>query len=603
MKRHVVLRTIGLIGLYAAVFVALVLIQYVRRTAFTLNLGSMVISGNYRDAGANKKQAKEEPYLTEGRLSVFFGGMEFRLAEEDGFSVIKTNGTKNPLSGLSFTLLDNAVQVALSDGSTLLFKTFYANGVETLSIQASLEGASQDIRLPFRPLRSSHIITGEQNRYLVSAGGKNYVFTGSSVDYQNKLISLKKGMAIAAYGMVPEKKGFNPSDLVIASALDAQAYTAAINRWLVQASANWERNMAGSPDEDTVLAYVSQAARKGNYRSATGTTPVVFLEGSQRTYRSSAFFGRLDIALRGLVSADREYLGRLSRMINEKSLDILAEPDLVRNLSIRGSKALVDDLMNMVKTMDPSTMSPATALGVIENFISWKKYRGSDENPFERLKEQALFVVSGTLKSSSDGLVLAFPVVQGDLAYTIRLGNALVAYGSGAGLADWTALGRTLILSVLSLADSNGSVPALVDLSKDNKTFVATGETRIPASRMYSQITGDLYYPRIEQIAVPGYPGLWAWTGAGALSATFDGSVLDITVPFYEGETHYMMIKGVKPFRKIQLYSIDFRTDPRFERYDSSGWAYSESEQTLLLKMKHRAPEEHIRIFYQTAEQ
>jgi hypothetical protein len=64
-----------------------------------------------------------------------------------------------------------------------------------------------------------------------------------------------------------------------------------------------------------------------------------------------------------------------------------------------------------------------------------------------------------------------------------------------------------------------------------------------------------------------------------------------------------MMIKGVKPFKKIQLYNIDFRTDPRFERYDSSGWAYSESEQTLLLKMKHRAKEEHIRIFYQLSEQ
>ncbi len=603
MKRHVVLRTVGLIGLYVGVFVALVLIQYVRKTAFTLNLGSMVISGNYWDAGAIKKQAKEEPYLTEGRFSVFFGGMEFRLAEEDGFSVIKNNGTRNQLSGRSFTLLDNAVQVTLSDGSALLFKTFYANGVETLSIQANLEGASQEIQLPFRPLRSSHIISGEQNRYVVSSGGKNYLFTGSSVDYQNKLISLKKGMAMAAYGMVPEKKGFNPADLVLAGALDVQAYSAAINRWQAQASASWERSMAGSPDEDTVLAYVSQAARKGNYRSATGTTPAVFLDGNQRTYRASAFFGRLDVALRGLVSADREYLGRLSRMINEKNQDILAEPDLLRNLSIRGSKALVDDLMNMVKTMDPGTISPTTAPGVIENFINWKKYRGSEENPFERLKEQALFVLSGTLKTSADGFVLAFPAAQGDLAYTIRLGNAFVLYGTTTGLADWAGLGRSLMLSVLSLADSSGSVPALVDLSKESKAFVPAGETKIPASRIYSLITGDLYYPRIEQIAVPAYAGLWAWTGAGALSATYDGSILDITVPFFEGETHYMMIRGIKPFRKIQLYSIDFRTDPRFERYDSSGWAYSESEQTLLLKMKHRAKEEHIRIFYQTEEQ
>jgi hypothetical protein len=43
---------------------------------------------------------------------------------------------------------------------------------------------------------------------------------------------------------------------------------------------------------------------------------------------------------------------------------------------------------------------------------------------------------------------------------------------------------------------------------------------------------------------------------------------------------------------------MDYRTDPQFERYDSSGWSYSSAEQTLLLKMKHREETEHIRIFY-----
>lgn len=603
MKRHVVLRTIGLFGLYVAVFIALVLIQYVRKTAFTLNLGSMVVSSNYLDVNEIKKQAKDEPVQVSGRFSVFFGGMEFRLAEDEGFTALTTKGSRIPLSARAFSVLDTGVRLELADGSSLIFKTFFANGVETLSIQAVLDASAQEIRLPFRPLRSSHITVDEKNRYMVSAGGKNYSFSGSAIDFQNKFISLKGNMALASYGQIPEKKGFNPGDLVLASALDDQAYTGAINRWLAQAGSSWERSMAGSPDESTVLAYVSQAARKGNYRSATGTTPAAFLEGSQRTYRSSAFFGRLDEALRGLASTDREYLGRLSRMINEKTLDILAEPDLIRTLSVRGSKTLVDELVNLVKALDPSTLTPATAVGVIEDTVLWKKYRGSDENPFERLKDQALFVIAGTLKPSSEGKVLAFPSGQGDLLYTLRLGNALLQYGSSAGLADWIGLGKTLILSALDLSDTNGSLPAFADLSADKASFVPVGEGRIASARIYPQVTGYLYYPRVEDLSQSGYAGLWAWTAAGPLSATYDGSVLDITVPFFEGETHYMMIKGVKPFKKIQLYNIDFRTDPRFERYDSSGWAYSESEQTLLLKMKHRAKEEHIRIFYQVLEQ
>jgi hypothetical protein len=85
------------------------------------------------------------------------------------------------------------------------------------------------------------------------------------------------------------------------------------------------------------------------------------------------------------------------------------------------------------------------------------------------------------------------------------------------------------------------------------------------------------------------------------VSASLGDDILDIAVSFPAGETHYMIIRGVRPFVKIQLYNMDFRTDPQFERYDSSGWSYNAQEQTLLLKMKHRTTVEHIRIFYRAA--
>jgi hypothetical protein len=73
---------------------------------------------------------------------------------------------------------------------------------------------------------------------------------------------------------------------------------------------------------------------------------------------------------------------------------------------------------------------------------------------------------------------------------------------------------------------------------------------------------------------------------------------MDIAVTFPAGETHYMIVRGIRAFNKIQLYNMDYRTDPQFERYDSSGWSYNAQEQTLILKMKHRATVEHIRIVY-----
>jgi hypothetical protein len=43
---------------------------------------------------------------------------------------------------------------------------------------------------------------------------------------------------------------------------------------------------------------------------------------------------------------------------------------------------------------------------------------------------------------------------------------------------------------------------------------------------------------------------------------------------------------------------MDYRTDPEFEQYDSSGWVYSAQEQILVLKMKHRSTVEYIKVHY-----
>ena len=58
-----------------------------------------------------------------------------------------------------------------------------------------------------------------------------------------------------------------------------------------------------------------------------------------------------------------------------------------------------------------------------------------------------------------------------------------------------------------------------------------------------------------------------------------------------------MIIRGIRPFYRIQVYGIDFRSDPRFEIYNSSGYVYDERTRTLLLKIKHKKDDEDIVLF------
>jgi len=564
MKERWFPRLVGLFGLYILVLTVLVVVQFTRRTAFTLTVASMAVSGNYRDPGLPKNDAPGGEQAISGDTSVFFGGMEFLLAESRG------------LAPEAMTSGEGLVRFRLGDGAVLEFRTLFSGGSELLQIQANFGPKSAPLELPFRPLRSSRIESAGKNAFILASADKRYTFTRSRLDLENRTIIFNAASNSAFYGAVPAKKVFSPAEYALAEAADAQTYERELVRWRRSAFSRWERAMAENPGEEIVVSYIAESGRAGNYRSAVATTPAAFLNGPSRGYRSAVYFGALDAALRSLSAAEREHLGRLSRLANERSVDLIAEPHAVAFLAVRGSNALIGDIAALLKALDPSALTTAAAAGILEGWLDWKQYRGGEANPFDALVDQARFVVSGAIRKTEAGNPYVDSGPPVDPALTLRVGTALAAYASAAKLADWEVLGRSLVLSALKAAEQDADASAV----------------------LFQLLQAGAYAPRAVALAAENSTGLWAWTGAVAATAKQADGMLDIAVDFPVGETHYLLVRGVKPFVRLQLYDIDFRTDPRFERYDSSGWAYSASEQTLLVKMKHRSPTEHVRIYF-----
>ena len=80
-------------------------------------------------------------------------------------------------------------------------------------------------------------------------------------------------------------------------------------------------------------------------------------------------------------------------------------------------------------------------------------------------------------------------------------------------------------------------------------------------SNLYPVIAYDnLFYPHLEKVSDDGGSTVWAWT-----------------------------------------YDMSFRTDPRFETYNSSGYVYKKNTETLLLKSRHKSQLEKIRLVYRVA--
>jgi hypothetical protein len=407
------------------------------------------------------------------------------------------------------------------------------------------------------------------------------------------LLLLRPAGTEISYGVFPERKVFHPEDYTLAAALTRDSFDKALLHWRDQSYALWT---AAPIDEDLAIAYGSEALRQGTYKAVIAAVSPAL--ASQGGYGPSVYFGRLSGALRSISQAEGERYSRLSRLVNEKSTDFFLESHGLEGFVLRGAASLIDGAGALARSLDPAALDAGWISGILEGFTDWARYRPGRENPFGEPAAGVLALIAGDLWQSPGGdRVLFFHERRAETEFNLRLGKALTAWAESAGDDSWAAVGRSVILSALASQDAAGTLPGALYLSASGEFTEVPEVPRIGSARVWRLLEPGDYYPHAEAFSA-GRNGFWIWTAAAGVSVSEEGADLNIAVSFPVGESHYMLIRGIRPFVKIQLHGIDFRSDAQFERYDSSGWTYSTAEQTLLLKLKHRSSQEHIRIVY-----
>jgi len=599
--------------LYFGLFVVLVLVQFTKRGGFTQRVGSFVVTGQYRLPGENDPPLDSNEYLLDGDSHVFFGGMDFGMikgTDEHSLYLTQKDGTIERILPERMVISADSARFAFPGGTELEFTAQYTGGSLEMQISGVFSDDITAIALPFNPLRKTAIQEGGDGQFTVSSDGVNYSFSHSSMDSQNKLLLISAEGGRVSYHAIPNQKTFSPGDFILPQAQTAQAYNNTLTRWRDQNFSLWNRTISDQNNEDLVIAFEAEALVRGTYKAAVTAVSPAFLQGSSRTYESSVYLGGLDQAYRSLVSKEREKIARLSRQINEKSLDFLKEPRVFKYFAVRGYNNFIDAGADLVRNIDPASLALDITPGILEGFVDWNTYRPNTGNPFERLVDQACFVISGSLRKTAnasgadaDGAgerVFSFNGNQGDTEFNIRLGKALLVYAETVQNDSWAGIGRSLILSALSMGDASGLVKDGLLLSGTGEITENSAQSGLTTARLYRILNPVTSYPRALAIGTAAN-SIWAWTAAQTLSAAQQNDIMDITVRFPAGETHYMIIRGIKPFARIQLYGMDFRSDAQFERYDSSGWVYYAPDQILVLKMKHHTAEEHIKIIFKEA--
>jgi len=651
MKKSVFRRFIKLSFVYAAAVFLLAVIQFRARDGFDRNIGSLVVTGKYKngsgernvradgaesrsyeeisaaedaDNGANdadsgtdeetgaadgEEIAADEEYIDiEEEVNLFFQGLEFPLgAKEDGggkLAVISNDGIRSLPVPVKMKIADGSARFILSDGEELLFYTRDAAGEDSLLISANFADDTTFLELPYRLTRNARVDEGNNADFAVVLNKKTYTFDSQAVDNERGVITLSRKNPVVTYRIVPaENDSFNLSDFIISGMTERRSFNSSVYQWCAQAMAEWEKSAGSSADEDVIIAYIAESARLKNYSRALSKVPPEFYGSDSRTFRSAPYTGRLEFALQSLAAYEKRRKDEIKALIAGNPGGLLNDIDTFKYLVQRGENSLFEQALAYVKTLGADSVEIEQVPGILAGWWVFNTWRPKQDNPFGVLSEKALAIVSGGLKKDmEDGRVFFARNGNVDVLYNLMLGIALQNFGEAYAGREWAAIGRSIIFSVLGFADNAGSVcGALVfpgDGSPKTGSFrEAEGTARIKAGEIYGILQPSDYYPHATG-ASSVMLGVWVWTASPRVGASYMNNVLELNITFTPGESHYMIIRGIRPFSKIQMRGMDYRTDPKYESYNSPGWAYSQEEQSLMVKLAHRTEVETIKIFF-----
>ena len=608
MKKRILPRLSLALFVSLMAFVLLSAMQFARYGTFSKQVGAMTITGRYFNGQASDAGASRPGWIRlDGGASVLFGGLEFRLASapgmDGGFSFVDAGNMRHQIVPEYVSISGGEAVFSLPSGLVLSFSSQIPEGLDAmpeLRISGTFQEGISAIDIPFRPRRSSIIWDNARGILGINYEGIRYRFSRHSQELTEGRLALLASTPTVFYRVIPDVIVNEPADFVIPGMESSQSLSQELAAWTDRNFDLWGRNMPPNVGQDRVISLSAEGLRRGTYGATVSLIPAAFGQSPNRTWESSVFqFDRRvgvwaqEVALVG--TQEREKIGLVGELLARRDYGTLfAKNRLIEFLAVRGHNDVIDSYISSVWAIDPHTVTLESSAGVLESYMDMSRRRAGADNPFEPLAARARQIVADGLRQNGYQVLVFSPNGQADVKLNMRLGNVLSAWGEHAGDDDWAWLGRSLVFSVISLADGTGSVPAFLT-SGMNGNLTASTE-RLDTASLFRILDGNDFLPRAK---TTGVSGVWAWSAARSVNATQTSNFMDVYVDFPVGQAHYVMLRNVRPFVQLQMHGQNTPGNPSFEdNYGVSGWYYFAEEQALVLKLQHRTNVERVRVLF-----
>ena len=573
MNFRILKKALGLLIVDIVIIIGIFVLQFRTDSTIIKKIGNLQITLEALD-----EQNGVISYKNKARIS--YNGINFFFDEQNPVS-IKKDGAD---SGVQLKNVEQTEALSITLNFTEDVKVTFELASEdpnsSLAILTDLPEGIANFSMPYSYSSNMNVQKVEKDS-VVFAGKRNaWELSGHAV--RAGYFDFTPRNYVATYSVYDANQKFTFDSIVnepIANAAEFTKTVAQLKRNLITAfeTNNVETNIT----EQVAVSYVAAQAENGSFTRAVENVPDSIKKSRQRTYLSAPYFNTLEDMNVSLEKAMKDYERRISDSADKGTFDLFTVHKIADFIYLNQQQKVVSKLLSNAAGADAENLTIAQISGILQVYADLVQLSSPYASILEPVLDAGIERITDACKFEGNILTISENDTFLSVNQAVETGIALLRYGKATGNETLEKAGYAIVNSYLSESSSF-----------DLRTL----------SNLYPVVAYDnVFYPHFEKIYEVDGKSVWAWTCAKSIKLDYNKEEYNFTIDFPEGDTHYVILKGIPQFNTIYIYDMAFRTDPRFETYNSSGYVYKKPSETLLLKSRHKTEYEKVRLVYREA--
>lgn len=562
----------GLIIFLADIFIIIGIFVLQFRTDSTIieKIGGLQVT-------LEKQENPENDVFLKNNMVVTYNGLNFFSDDQNSIKMLPAGKSKpQNLTLKNWSKRDDkGISLYFSDDVTLMFDLGDDEENAPLTVGISMPAEVETVFVPFNFAYNMKVQKDDGNRVVLNGKKNSWNFSTNQVE--KGYIKFNGSEYTAHYALYTEEKKFSFDTITELALADETMYKNTVSTLTNNLISSFKNVISENNfTEASAVAYVAAMGEKGRYQQAVEEIPSSYKKSNSRTYVSAPFFNNLSkmnaTLEKELASNEIDFTNALT----SNSVDVFTKDNVAAKLIISSNKTGTTELLKQAAAVDVEACTLAQVNGLLKTYVELKEYKSDYATLLAPVVEKCIEKI--TAACEYDGSILTLKENNQFLSViqAVDIGVTLLRYGDISSQSVYQKAGRIIVNSYLA----------------EGSAFDLRTLTTIYPLLAYN----NWYYPHYV-ILEQDNNLMWAWTCAKAITAERnEESELNLSINFPEGEIHHVIFKGIPKFSSIYIYNMAYRTDPRFETYNSSGYVYKEEGNTLLLKSRHKSQIENVRM-------